>query len=152
MYRVHLTTGFELTTLVVIGTDCTGSCKSNYHAIMTSLCCYSLLCIEEATNTNVIVLALYQTRFESTICHTRVQHGKFGVILLYDYFCINFYIINLMSYFSAAKSSLNHCPLCHQNVSSGEDGWKNHLMGKDGCKQNPRRLLTLNKNLPAGKS
>ena len=29
-------TGFELTTLVVIGTDCTGSCKSNYHAITTT--------------------------------------------------------------------------------------------------------------------
>jgi len=28
--------GFELTTLVVIGTDCTVSCKSNYHMI-TSL-------------------------------------------------------------------------------------------------------------------
>ena len=27
-------TGFELTTLVMIGTDCTGSCKSNYHMIM----------------------------------------------------------------------------------------------------------------------
>jgi hypothetical protein len=27
--------GFELTTLVVIGTDCTGSCKSNYHTITT---------------------------------------------------------------------------------------------------------------------
>jgi hypothetical protein len=26
-------TGFELTTLMVIGTDCTGSCKSNYHMI-----------------------------------------------------------------------------------------------------------------------
>jgi hypothetical protein len=26
-------TGFELTTLVVIGTDCIGSCKSNYHMI-----------------------------------------------------------------------------------------------------------------------
>ena len=25
--------GFELTTLVVIGTDCIGSCKSNYHTI-----------------------------------------------------------------------------------------------------------------------
>jgi hypothetical protein len=24
---------FELTTLVVIGTDCIGSCKSNYHTI-----------------------------------------------------------------------------------------------------------------------
>jgi hypothetical protein len=27
--------GFELTTLVVIGTDCIGSYKSNYHTIMT---------------------------------------------------------------------------------------------------------------------
>ena len=29
-------TGFKLTILVVIGTDCTGSCKSNYHTIMTT--------------------------------------------------------------------------------------------------------------------
>jgi hypothetical protein len=29
-------TEFELTTLVVIGTDCTGSCKSNYHTLMTT--------------------------------------------------------------------------------------------------------------------
>ena len=28
--------GFELTTLVVICTDCTGSCKSNYHTTMTA--------------------------------------------------------------------------------------------------------------------
>jgi len=38
LYQVHLTMnrGFELTTLVVIGTDCTGSCKSNcYHTITT---------------------------------------------------------------------------------------------------------------------
>jgi hypothetical protein len=27
---------FELTTLVVIGTDCTDSCKSNNHMIMTT--------------------------------------------------------------------------------------------------------------------
>ncbi|KAH9514057.1 hypothetical protein Btru_030100 [Bulinus truncatus] len=47
-----------------------------------------------------------------------------------------------------SKSGLNHCPLCHENISSGEDGWKDHLMGRTGCKQNPRRLLALNK--PAG--
>ena len=29
-------TGFELTTLVVLGTDCTASCKSSYHTIMTT--------------------------------------------------------------------------------------------------------------------
>ena len=28
--------GFELTTLVIICTDCTGSCKSNYHTITTT--------------------------------------------------------------------------------------------------------------------
>ena len=37
LYRVHLTlAGFKLAMLVVIGTDCTGSCKSDYHAIMTT--------------------------------------------------------------------------------------------------------------------
>jgi hypothetical protein len=34
LYHIML---FELTTLVVIGTDCTGSCKSNYHTITMDL-------------------------------------------------------------------------------------------------------------------
>ena len=45
MYRVQLVrVEFELTTLVVIGTDCTGSCKSNYQTIttMTALQVYIL--------------------------------------------------------------------------------------------------------------
>ena len=29
--------GFEFTTLVLIGTDCIGSCKCNYHTIMTMM-------------------------------------------------------------------------------------------------------------------
>ena len=38
LYQVHLAcTGFELTTLVVIGTDCKGSCISNYHMITTMM-------------------------------------------------------------------------------------------------------------------
>jgi hypothetical protein len=37
LYRVHLVrAGFELTALVVIGTDCIGSCKSNYHMLTTT--------------------------------------------------------------------------------------------------------------------
>jgi len=41
LYRVHLAwAGFELPTLVVIGTDwiftCTCSCKSNFHTITTT--------------------------------------------------------------------------------------------------------------------
>ena len=38
-YHIMLNTlsraGFELTTIVAISTDCTDSCKSNYHTIMT---------------------------------------------------------------------------------------------------------------------
>ena len=36
LYRVHPEmSGFELTAFVVIDTDCTGSCTSSYHMIMT---------------------------------------------------------------------------------------------------------------------
>ena len=37
LYPVHLAwAGFELTTFLVIDTDCIGSCKSNYHSIKTT--------------------------------------------------------------------------------------------------------------------
>jgi hypothetical protein len=37
LYRIHLAwSGFGLTTLVVIDIDCIGSCKYNYHTIMTT--------------------------------------------------------------------------------------------------------------------
>ena len=37
VYRVHLAMNEgELTSLVVISTDCAGSCKSNYHTITTT--------------------------------------------------------------------------------------------------------------------
>ena len=38
LYRVHLAmNGFELTTLVVIGTSCIGRCNSSYHTITTTM-------------------------------------------------------------------------------------------------------------------
>ena len=41
LHQAHLArTGFELTTLVVIGTDCIGSYKSNYHMITTTTATY----------------------------------------------------------------------------------------------------------------
>ena len=43
LYRVHLATNGIWTTLVVIGTDCIGVCKSNYHTIMTTPPHFSLL-------------------------------------------------------------------------------------------------------------
>jgi hypothetical protein len=43
--------GFELTTLVVIGTDCTGSCKFNHHTITTTMVPKSL---QTASKLNVL--------------------------------------------------------------------------------------------------
>ena len=39
--------GIKLMTLVVIGTDCRGSCKSNYHTIMTTTAPTVALTVEE---------------------------------------------------------------------------------------------------------
>ena len=48
LHGVHLAwAGFELTTLVLIGTDCIGSCKSNYHTTTTVpvlQCCKLYIC------------------------------------------------------------------------------------------------------------
>ncbi|KAM3922310.1 centrosomal protein of 104 kDa [Leptodactylus fuscus] len=41
------------------------------------------------------------------------------------------------------EKNANRCPLCHENFTPGEEAWKSHLMGKDGCKMNPRRILAL---------
>ena len=48
--------GFKLTTLVVIGTDCTGSCKSNYHRIKTTKA-------PSTSFVNLIRLVIYSTKW-----------------------------------------------------------------------------------------
>ena len=49
LYQLHPAwVGFELTTLVVIGTDCIGSCLSNHITITTTMApVRSLVCREE---------------------------------------------------------------------------------------------------------
>jgi hypothetical protein len=43
LYRVHLAcAGLEFTTLETIGTDCIGSCISNYHTITTTTAPYCI--------------------------------------------------------------------------------------------------------------
>ncbi|XP_036961198.1 centrosomal protein of 104 kDa isoform X2 [Acanthopagrus latus] len=43
----------------------------------------------------------------------------------------------------------NHCPLCHSNFMPGEQAWKAHLMGREGCKQNSRRTAVSQRTQPA---
>ncbi|KAG8434255.1 hypothetical protein GDO86_012578 [Hymenochirus boettgeri] len=46
----------------------------------------------------------------------------------------------------------NHCPLCHENFTPGEEAWKSHLMGKDGCRMNPLRTNALQRTQLADKA
>jgi hypothetical protein len=72
LYHIMLYTSpwsrFELTTSVVIGTDCIGSCKSNYHTIAattTPLYCASLGYICVCTVNWQIILILFFDIFMS---------------------------------------------------------------------------------------
>lgn len=46
-----------------------------------------------------------------------------------------------------AKPNTNRCPLCHTNVREGEKYWRDHLMGPNGCAENPRRLKATTKSI-----
>jgi len=82
LYRVHLTwAGFELTTLVVIGTDCIGSCKSNYHAITTPVvrCNLSVLIdkqIEKKNHIHTINWPFAHSQLDSKIIDLFIQDNS----------------------------------------------------------------------------
>ena len=51
--------GFKLTTLVVIGTDCIGSCKSNYHMITVKMLLDPLGNRTKAPHNEIIIESYY---------------------------------------------------------------------------------------------
>jgi hypothetical protein len=66
---VHLAwVGFKLTMLVVIGIDCKGSCKSNYHTITTMTAPYDYWCLMPLSTIfelyiNIVVVSLITRRW-----------------------------------------------------------------------------------------
>ena len=93
LYRVHLAiSGIQTHNVVVIGTDCTGSCKSNYHMITATM----------ALNWIELSIALVQA-VSSNLCgkkeenkwtkklHTKNTHHE-TYILIYLTYCVQFVI------------------------------------------------------------
>ena len=68
LYRIMLYTSswsrFELTTSVVIGTDCLGSCKSNYHTITATTSPWKSLS-SDVSYSNYVTVSLPSTLFTS---------------------------------------------------------------------------------------
>ena len=84
LYRVHLAwAGFKLTTLVVIGTDCIGSCKSNYHTVTTTTAPYSgrsgVISNDTCGNTKLLhywYKTVYTSRYLIRQCKRETNNSK----------------------------------------------------------------------------
>jgi hypothetical protein len=83
LYQVHLAwAGFELKTLVVIGTDCIGSCKSIYHMIRTMTVLTHLtytICTHKKQEGPVIAHLIFNLIFQVNRkwgCHIQVSEQK----------------------------------------------------------------------------
>jgi len=63
---------FKLTTLVVIDADCTGSCESNFHTIMTA----PFLLWKESLNTYTIVNSSSNINIWTTTSPWTIEHKK----------------------------------------------------------------------------
>ena len=84
LYRVNLVSvGFKLTALVVIGTDCISSCKSNYHMITTTTTPFHNLKIPYYTNDFVRSLMSCRSSFTVNVfmCLTSMRFLR-SVILM----------------------------------------------------------------------
>ena len=96
--------GFELKTLVVIGTDCTGSCKSNYHMITTTTkFYYSVSCFMKGKceiisdiNENVVIQVMMRSLYHVIIVliYMHVHCNHFGTGCKYAVTHISFYFIS----------------------------------------------------------
>jgi hypothetical protein len=69
LYKVHLAWAwFKLTTSVVIGTDCIGSYKSNYHKITTTVAplnfrCFIVNVFKEGKNNYIFLCDFFKLLF-----------------------------------------------------------------------------------------
>ena len=83
LYRLHPPrAGFALTNLVVICTDCTGSCKSHYQTIMTTTAPF-IQC-HAFTVTIINLLGEQQTMYIiwiTTFVYSSRIHSSFGTVL-----------------------------------------------------------------------
>ena len=70
--------GFKLTILVVIGTDCKGNCKSNYHTIMTTTATWL------KTSIIVVYVVVDSQQLNKAMCITLNVYYVKGGFLIYD--------------------------------------------------------------------
>ena len=74
---------FELTTLVVIDTDCTGSCKSNYHTIMTTTASLYVMTMKKISH--ITSLNLFAVVAETRCRNTHLMSNGYNSYYLIDW-------------------------------------------------------------------
>jgi hypothetical protein len=108
--QLWLNDWFELITVVVIGTDCKGSCKSNYHTIMTTMA----LLYHSGAYTD-----LYDTKLSIFYIEMSYIHRNFTMmtqILQYNFKHINWNMYNKRMVLQSASSHLPWFDGLHKKV------------------------------------
>jgi hypothetical protein len=112
LFRVHLAwVGFELITLVVIGTDCIGSCQSNYHMIKIMTVPNSSLPVF----IHVIELLCYNWRFAHFWLEIWSRNWRFFMDVFIDVFDTCFYC--LFPLFVSVLNQLHPISICIVYIS-----------------------------------
>ena len=101
MWYISPWSRFELTTLVMIGTDCIGSCKYNYHTItaMTSPFSIVFVCVYTSNEQNEGLDKIFRNVFWSRQIEITTSISLFDPIYLSNMF---FHIYNM-------HCKLNYC-------------------------------------------
>jgi hypothetical protein len=94
--------GFELTTLVVIGTDCIGSCKCNYHTITTMMALYR----EYELFRRFYKLDIYIIFLDRLRCYNRIEF----IVITRNMF--NFQLRIFFNYLMQGWSTFPYSPWC----------------------------------------
>ena len=127
LYRVHIAwAAFELTTLVVIHTDCINSCKSNYHTIaIMKVNWYKFKYFLQQQLTS---LFNEKTMFEQNITYTFWSNFRLwwlnqycfipskSLILVYKYYINRYQMAPMMTHETCCKNSIYHNILYYWNL------------------------------------
>ena len=119
VYRVHLAwAGFEFTTLVVIGTNRIGSCKSNYHTITTTMA--PQLPYWVSFHINRVYVPVINSVYVPVF-----RPGIFSILLL-EFFSPS--IISFLRFLFRSFKSRYSCGHCIQSCFNCSPSWRNVTM------------------------
>ena len=129
LYRVHhVMNGFKLTSVVVIGTDCTCSCKSNYHTITATTAPLHVSIYLTFTYAYIMYsLTLINTKYQVNILRYRSHVVKYKCTI---FTLVNFILLILVAFNEASQKGKQMLPGGSKERSALQAGYFTDKFGR----------------------